>query len=193
MKALIDKIKSDGRMLGTDIVKVDSFINHQVDVNLMDEIGKDIADHFKDEGITKVFTIESSGIAPATFAAKYMNLPLVILKKSSSKTLSENLWQTEIISYTKGITYKLTLSKDYISDQDHILVIDDFLANGEAATGALRLIRRANATCAGLAVLIEKGYQPGRGKLEEQGVRVYSQARIKSINDGKIEFYEDED
>ncbi len=190
MEALKNKIKAEGKMLGEDIVKVDSFINHQVDVELMEDIGKDIADHFAGQGITKIFTIETSGIAPAVFAAKYMQLPLVILKKKASKTLNRNLWQTEVISYTKEVTYELTLSKDYISDQDHILIIDDFLANGEAATGAVRLIRKAHATVAGLAVLIEKSYQPGRGKLEAQGIPVYAQTRIACCKEGHIEFAE---
>ena len=188
MEALRERIQAEGKMLGEDILKVDSFINHQVDVGLMEEIGQDIAKHFAGQGITKIFTIESSGIAPAVFAAKYMELPLVIMKKKSSRTLSQNLWQTEVISYTKDVTYELTLSKDYINDQDHILIIDDFLANGEAATGAVRLIRKAHATVAGLAVLIEKAYQPGRGKLEAQGITVYAQTRIARCGEAGIEF-----
>ena len=191
MEALKERIRTEGKLLGEDIVKVDSFLNHQVDVNLMEDIGKDIADHYKGQGITKIFTIESSGIAPAVFAAKYMELPLVILKKRSSRTLSQNLWQTEVISYTKELTYELTLSKDYISDQDHVLIVDDFLANGEAATEAIRLIRKAHATVAGLAVLIEKTYQPGRKKLEEQGISVYAQARIACCQEHVIEFAPD--
>lgn len=177
--------------MGEDILKVDSFLNHQVDVKLMEDIGRDIAEHYQGQGVTKIFTIESSGIAPAVFAAKYMELPLVILKKRSSRTLSQNLWQTEVISYTKELTYELTLSKDYINDQDHILIVDDFLANGEAATGAIRLIRKAHATVAGLAVLIEKTYQPGRKKLEEQGISVYAQARIARCREQEIEFLPD--
>ena len=188
MDALKERIKAEGKLLGEDIVKVDSFINHQVDVELMEAIGQDIAEHFQGQGITKIFTIESSGIAPAVFAAKYMELPLVILKKRSSRTLSQNLWQTEVISYTKDVSYELTLSKDYISHEDHILIVDDFLANGEAATGALRLIRKAHATVAGLAVLIETVYQPGRAKLEEQGVTVYAQTRIARCGEQGIVF-----
>ncbi len=191
MEALKQKIRTDGKMLGEDIVKVDSFINHQVDVELMDAIGKDIAEHFAGQGITKIFTIESSGIAPSVFAAKYMQLPLVILKKKASRTLNQNLLQTEVFSYTKEIHYELTLSQEYISDQDHVLIIDDFLANGEAATGAIRLVRMAHATVAGLAVLVEKAYQPGRGKVEAQGIPVYAQARIKKCSESGIEFEED--
>jgi len=191
MEALKQKIRTDGKMLGEDIVKVDSFLNHQVDVELMDAIGKDIAEHYKDQGVTKIFTIESSGIAPSVFAAKYMGVPMVILKKKASRTLNQNLYQTEVFSYTKEIHYELTLSQEYISDQDHILIIDDFLANGEAATGAIRLIRMAHATVAGFAVLVEKAYQPGRGKVEAQGVQVYAQARIKKCSENGIEFEED--
>ena len=146
MEALRERIQAEGKMLGEDILKVDSFINHQVDVGLMEEIGQDIAKHFAGQGITKIFTIESSGIAPAVFAAKYMELPLVILKKKSSRTLSQNLWQTEVISYTKDVTV------------------------------------------AGLAVLIEKAYQPGRGKLEAQGITVYAQTRIARCGEAGIEF-----
>lgn len=191
MEILKQRIRKDGKMLGEDIVKVDSFLNHQVDVELMDAIGKDIAEHFAGQGITKIFTIESSGIAPSAFAARYMNLPLVILKKKASRTLNQNLLQTEVFSYTKETHYELTLSKEYISDQDHILIIDDFLANGEAATGAIRLVRMAHATVAGLAVLVEKAYQPGRSKVESQGIPVYAQARIKKCSENGIEFEED--
>ena len=192
MEALKQKIKTDGKMLGEDIVKVDSFINHQVDVELMDAIGKNIAEQFAGKGITKVFTIESSGIAPSVFAAKYLEVPLVILKKKSSRTLNQNLLQTEVFSYTKEIHYELTLSAEYISDQDHILIIDDFLANGEAATGAIRLIRMAHATTAGLAVLVEKAYQPGGDMIRSKCIRVESRARVASmsVKDG-IKFVEE--
>ena len=141
MKLLEDRILQDGTILGEDILKVDGFINHQVDVELMEELGKDMAEHFQEQVITKVFTIESSGIAPALFTAKYLNVPMVILKKQVSKNLRTEVWQTEVASYTKDVSYELTLAKNYISDTDHILIIDDFLANGEAATGAVRAER----------------------------------------------------
>lgn len=191
MKLLEEKILKEGIVLGSDILKVDGFINHQVDVELMEEIGKDMAGHFRNAGVTRVFTIESSGIAPALFTAKYLNVPMVILKKRASKNLQTEVWQTEVISYTKDTTYELTLAKNYISDEDHVLIIDDFLANGEAATGAVRLIRKAHATIAGIGVLIEKAFQPGRGKLEQQGIHVYSQARISAFENGQIRFCQD--
>ena len=188
MKLLEDRILQDGTILGEDILKVDGFINHQVDVELMEELGKDMAEHFQEQGITKVFTIESSGIAPALFTAKYLNVPMVILKKQVSKNLRTEVWQTEVASYTKDVSYELTLAKNYISDTDHILIIDDFLANGEAATGAVRLIRKAHATIAGVGVLIEKAFQPGRSKLESQGIQVYAQASIQAFEKGQIIF-----
>lgn len=188
MKLLEEKILKEGTVIGDDILKVDGFLNHQVDVKLMEELGKDMAEHFQGKGITKVFTIESSGIAPAAFTAKYLEVPMVILKKQVSRNLQTEVWQTEVISYTKDTSYELTLAKNYISDEDHILIVDDFLANGEAATGAVRLIRKAHATVAGVGVLIEKAFQPGREKLEAQGIPVYAQASIRSFENGKVQF-----
>lgn len=188
MKLLEERILREGMVIGEDILKVDGFINHQVDIELMEALGRDMAEHFKGQGITKVFTIESSGIAPALFTARYLGVPMVILKKQISKNLQTEVWQTEVASYTKDISYDLTLAKNYISDTDHILIVDDFLANGEAATGAVRLIRKAHATIAGVGVLIEKVFQPGRAKLEGQGITVYAQACIRAFENGQIIF-----
>lgn len=188
MQLLEEKILAEGQAVDENILKVDSFINHKVDPELMMEIGKELAEHFKDQGITKVVTIESSGIAPALTTALKMGLPLVILKKQPSKILNKNLYQTEVTSFTKGTSYELTLSTEQIDETDHVLIVDDFLANGEAATGALRLLRKAHATVAGLGILIEKSFQPGRDKLTEQGVHVYSLARISKMSAGRIEF-----
>ncbi len=191
MKILEDMIKEKGRALSEDILKVDSFINHQVDATLMQAIGKELAEHFKGQGITKVATIESSGIAPALMTALELDVPMLILKKQPSKVLNQNLYQTVVTSYTKGTSYELTLSKDFINENDHVLIIDDFLANGEAATGAIRLIRKAHATIAGVGILIEKSFQPGREKLTEQGIEVYSLARIAKLGENLIEFVEE--
>ena len=188
MKLLEDKILSEGTAVNADILKVDSFINHQVDPVLMTEMGKEFAEHFRGRGITKVATIESSGIAPAMMTAVTLNVPLLILKKQPSKILNSDLYQTQVTSFTKGTSYELTLSQKFVSERDHILIIDDFLANGEAATGAIRLLRKAHATIAGLGIVIEKSFQPGRGKLEEQGIEVYSLARIARMDKGLIEF-----
>ncbi len=188
MKLLEDKIKKDGLAVNEHILKVDSFINHQIDPMLMQEMGKDIAEHFKDKGITKIATIESSGIAPALMTAVTMDVPLIILKKQPSKILNQDLYQTVVTSFTKETNYELTLSKKYISDNDHVLIVDDFLANGEAATAALRLLRMSHATIAGFAVLIEKSFQPGREKLISQGIEVYALARIAKMAENYIEF-----
>ena len=191
MKELQERIKKDGIAVNEDILKVDSFINHQVDPVLMQQIGDAFAGHFGNKGITKVVTIESSGIAPALMTALSLNVPMIILKKQPSKILNDNLFQTEVTSFTKGTSYELTLSSKFVSEKDHVLIIDDFLANGEAATGAIRLIRKAHATIAGVGVLIEKAFQPGHEKLVSQGFDVYPLARISHMAKDEIEFLED--
>lgn len=188
MKILEEKILAEGKAINEDILKVDSFINHQVDPVLMRQIGEEFANHFKSYGVTKVATIESSGIAPAIMTAEALHVPMIILKKQPSKVLNDDLYQTAVTSFTKGTTYELTLSSKFISDSDHVLIIDDFLANGEAATGAIRLLRKAHATVAGIGILVEKSFQPGRDKLIEQGHEVYSLARIGKLAKDCIEF-----
>ena len=188
MQQLVDRIKNEGKALNETVLKVDGFINHQVDPELMEAIGTDFARRFKDAGITKVFTIESSGIAPALITAREMKVPLVILKKQTSKTLSGDVFQTKVTSFTKGVTYELTLNKNYIDSSDRILLIDDFLANGEAGSGACRLIEEAGAEVAGIGILIEKSFQKGRKRLEDAGYTVYSQARIARLGENVIEF-----
>ncbi len=188
MRLLEDRILRDGKALGSEVLKVDSFINHQVDVDLMDAIGRDFAEHFDSYGITKVFTIESSGIAPACMAARYLNVPLVILKKQTSRILNDSVIQTKVTSFTKGNTYELTLFRDYITEDDRILLVDDFLAHGEAASGAARIIKESGAKLAGIGILIEKSFQGGRERLNEAGYEVYSQARISRLEEGQIEF-----
>ncbi len=188
MKLLEDKIKADGIAVNEHILKVDSFINHQVDPMLMQEMGREIAEHFKDKGITKIATIESSGIAPALMTSIAMNVPMIILKKQPSKILNQDLYQTVVTSFTKETNYELTLSKRYINENDHVLIVDDFLANGEAATAALRLLRMSHATIAGFAVLIEKSFQPGRQKLTSQGIEVFALAKIAKMSENYIEF-----
>ncbi len=187
MKLLEEKVLAEGKAIDENILKVDGFINHQIDPELMKAVGEDFANHFKGQGITKVVTIESSGIAPAIMTAAALGIPLLVLKKSPSKILYEQTHQTIVTSYTKGNSYELTLSCGLISENDHVLIIDDFLANGEAATGAVRLIRKAHATIAGIGILIEKSFQPGRAKLEEQGFHVYSQVRIAKLEKDVIE------
>ena len=187
MKLLEDKILAQGKALNSSTLKVDSFINHQVDPELMNEIGKEFARHFKDAGITKVLTIESSGIAPSVYTAMHLGVPMIILKKQTSKILNGNVAQTNITSFTKGTSYELTLSLDYVNADDTVLIVDDFLANGEAATGAVRLAKAAGAKIAGIGILIEKSFQKGRQKLIDQGYDVYSLARVARLDENVIE------
>ena len=186
MKELEAKILSEGTAINETVLKVDCFLNHQVDPFLMQRVGEEFAEYYKDKGITKVFTIESSGIAPAVMTAIKLNVPMVILKKQQSKILNGDVYQT-----TKGTSYELTLSKKYIDKDDKILLIDDFLANGEAAFGGIRLIEGAGATVSGVGIVIEKSFQPGRQRLDDAGYDVYSLARVKRLAEGVIEFVEE--
>ena len=188
MESLKERIVNNGRALNETVLKVDSFLNHQVDAKLMYEMGTYFKEYYKNHGVTKIFTIESSGIAPTVMTALQMNLPMVILKKQQSKILNREVYQTTVHSFTKVMDYELTLSKKYISPDDNILVIDDFLANGEAALGAIRLIEEAGAKVAGVGIVIEKSFQPGRAILDEKGYDVYSLARVSKLGKGIIEF-----
>ena len=188
MELLNEMIKEKGKVVNEDVLKVDSFINHQVDSNLMKKIGIEFYNYFKKNNVTKVFTIESSGIAPALMTSCEFNVPLVILKKQISKTLNDEIYQTEVKSFTKNTIYNLTISKKFISPEDNILIIDDFLANGEAAKGTIKLIENAGAKVAGIGIVIEKSFQPGRKLLNDMGYDIYSLARIKSLSNNNIEF-----
>ena len=191
MKALQERILKDGVALNETVLKVDSFLNHGVDAHLMYEIGTEFKKYFDNHGVTKIFTIESSGIAPTVMTAMQMNLPMVTLKKQSSKILNGDVYQTTVHSFTKATDYELTLSKKYISQDDRILIIDDFLANGEAALGAIRLVEEAGAKVAGIGIVIEKSFQPGRKMLIEKGYEVYSLARVSKLDAGVIEFVQE--
>ena len=188
MKELKNRILEDGKALNETVLKVDTFLNHQVDSKLMYNMGTYCKKYFKNHRITRILTIESSGIAPTSITAMQMDLPMVILKKQQSKILNGNVYQTTVHSFTKGSDYELTLSKDYISKDDKVLIIDDFLANGEAALGAVRLVEEAGAKVSGIGIVIEKSFQPGRSKLEEKGYEVYSLARVKKLGKNLIEF-----
>ncbi len=189
MDLLKEKIKNDGIVINKNVLKVDNFLNHQVDTKLMDLIGKEFADYFKSKNITKVVTIESSGIAPAYAAALKLDVPLVIFKKQSSAILdTETTIQTPVHSFTKNTDYILMASKKYLSENDNILIIDDFLANGQAAMGAYRILKEAGSSVVGIGIVIEKSFQDGRKKLENLGLDVYSLARVSKISSDGIEF-----
>ncbi|AGF56793.1 MULTISPECIES: xanthine phosphoribosyltransferase [Clostridium] len=188
MESLHKKILEEGKALSGNVLKVDSFLNHQVDPDLMFEMGTYFKKYFENHGVTKIFTIESSGIAPSVMTAMQMNIPMVILKKQTSKILSNDFYQTTVHSFTKGHDYELTLAKKYINEADRILIIDDFLANGEAALGAIRLVEDAGAEVAGIGIVIEKSFQPGYKILKDKGYDLYSLARIAKLGDNIIEF-----
>ncbi|SHJ59220.1 xanthine phosphoribosyltransferase [Hathewaya proteolytica DSM 3090] len=190
MKQLHERILKDGHALSETVLKVDSFLNHAVDPQLMYDMGKEFKSYFEKKNITKIVTIESSGIAPAVMTAMQMNIEMIILKKQKSKILKEDTLQTTVHSFTKNTDYELTLSKKYISSEDNILIIDDFLANGEAAFGAIRLCEQVGAKIGGIGIVIEKSFQPGRKNLDEKGYDVYSLARVAKLGEGIIEFVE---
>ena len=187
MEELVEEIKEKGIAIGNEILKVDSFLNHQVDVKLMKKIGKEFSEYFKNKNVTKVVTIESSGIAPATMTALELDVPLLILKKKKPNTMEDEFIQTTVKSFTKGNEYKLTVSKKYIDQNDNVIIIDDFLANGESCLGAIRLVEELGAKVQGIGIVIEKSFQPGREKIDKRGYDIYSLARIKKLENGKIE------
>lgn len=188
MKLLEEKIKKDGKVLNENVLKVDSFLNHQIDPLLMNEIGKEFAARFAQDGVTKIVTIESSGIAPAVFAGLYMNVPVIFARKRKSVTLTEDLLTASVYSFTKNETNELSISKEYINEHDRVLIIDDFLANGQAGLALVEMVQQANAVVSGIGIVIEKSFQPGADKLCELGLRVESLARIHSLANGEVIF-----
>lgn len=193
MEALKKKIRECGRALNEHVLLVDMFLNHQVDCELMDKIGAEFQRLFAQAGITKVATIESSGIAPSAMTALRMGVPMIILKKATSVILTDGVVQTEVFSFTKRTSYQLTLKKEFIDKDDRVLVIDDFMANGEAAMGAAKLIERAGGTVAGIGIVISKNFQPGMKRLVDAGYNVKSLAPITRMGEGFVEFEDDEE
>ncbi|MBQ3269543.1 MAG: xanthine phosphoribosyltransferase [Clostridia bacterium] len=188
MDLLKQRILKEGRALNEHVLLVDSFLNHQVDVKLMRACGEEFARRFADAGVTRVATIESSGIAPAAMTALTMDLPMVILKKSVSSILKDGIIQTEVFSFTKNAPYLLTLKAHFIQPGDRVLLVDDFLANGEAAFGGIRLLEQAGAQVVGVGAVIAKAFQPGMEKLRAAGYRVEALAAVTRLADGVIEF-----
>lgn len=190
MELLKQKILREGRVENGDILKVDSFLNHQIDVELLNEIGKEFKKRFAKDNINKILTIEASGIAIACIAAQYFNVPVVFAKKTESRNLDKETYESNVYSYTKDKKYKIRVSKRYIDKSDNILIIDDFLANGKALLGLKDIIEQANANLIGAGIVIEKGFQKGGDLLRNDGVRVDSLVIIDSLENGRIEFRE---
>ena len=192
MKLLEEKIATEGIAIGTDILKVDMFLNHQMDVELLDEMGKEFKRLFADSGATKVVTIESSGIAIAVFVAKYLGLPALFAKKSKHKNVGDDVYSANSYSFTHGKEYTMIVSKKYLNKGDKVLIIDDFMAGGNACNALIDIINQAGAEVVGIGIAIEKGFQPGGKNLREKGYKVRSLAIVDSMNDGEISFRNDD-
>ena len=190
MKTLEERILKDGYVLGENILKVDSFLTHQVDLNLMKEIGKVFADKFKDAGITKVVTIEASGIAPALYTADALGVPMIFAKKSKNITMNEGILTAEVYSFTQQVSNTVSIASKYLSQQDKVLIVDDFLANGQAAKGLVEIVEQAGAKVEAIGIVIEKSFQDGRGLLEKTGIPVFSLARLERFENGQVVFKE---
>lgn len=189
MESLKEKIVIDGEIIMPNILKVDGFLNHQIDSQLFREIAKKFKEIFKDKKVTKVLTIEASGIALALAVAyEFDYVPVVFAKKGTSKTIADDVYKSQIHSFTKNLTYDACIKKEYLTKDDHVLVIDDFLANGQAMLGLLDMCEQAKATVSGIGIVIEKGFQDGRQLIEDKGYPVASLAIIKEFKDGRIIF-----
>jgi xanthine phosphoribosyltransferase len=191
MRELKEKIMSEGIVLSDHVLKVDSFLNHQMDPELMKKIGETFAEKFRDKKITKVITLESSGIGPALMTAYELGVPLIFARKRKSLTLNSDLYISKVYSFTKQEESEITISRKFIDSSDSILIIDDFLANGQAALGLIDIIQQAKAQLVGIGIVIEKAFQDGGKILRERGIQVESLARIASLCDGKVRFIEE--
>lgn len=192
MKLLEEKILTNGTVLPGNILKVDSFLNHQIDVSLLSELGKEFYRLFSEYNITKILTVEASGIPIACFAAQHFDVPVVFAKKGHHKNIGNDVYTAEVFSFTKGTSYTIFVSRKYLSSDDNILIIDDFLANGQAALGLKKIVEDAGATLKGVGIAIEKGFQDGGKKLRETGVPVKSLAIVDSMTDDSISFREND-
>lgn len=189
MELLEKRIIEDGEVLPGNILKVSNFLNHQIDTVLLDQMGEEFHRLFSDKEITKVITIESSGIAVAYPVASQFKVPLVFAKKHQSSNVNEGVYSTQVYSYTHGQTYNVVISKKYLNPDDKVLLVDDFLANGKALEGLIDIVEQAGAKVQGICIAIEKGFQDGGKLLREKGYQVESLAIVeKMTDDGKIEF-----
>lgn len=194
MKLLEDMIREKGEVYPGNILKVDSFLNHMVDVSLMDKMGEEFYQRYKDAGITKVLTIEASGIAIAAFVARRFDVPMLFAKKSKSLNIGDDVYTSRVSSYTHGTDYDITVSRKYLDSSDTVLLIDDFMALGNAMKGLIEICDQARARVAGIGICIEKGFQPGGADLRMMGIDVMSLAIIERMgDDGSIEFQRQED
>ncbi len=183
MKLLEERIRKDGVVKGNDVLKVDKFLNHQMDVELFTEIGKEFQRLFAGEKITKILTIEASGIGIACVAAQCFGVPVLFAKKNQTKNIAGDVYTSKVESFTHGRVYDIIVAKEFLKPEDHVLLIDDFLANGAALMGLITLVREAGATLVGAGICVEKAFQPGGQRIREMGVRVESLAKVKSMSE----------
>lgn len=188
MQLLKDRILKDGVVKPGHVLKVDSFLNHQMDIQLINEIGKEFRRRFPSDKITKILTIEASGIGIACIAAQYFNVPVIFAKKAQSINIDGDVYQSKVESFTHKRTYDVILSKRFLNADDHVLIIDDFLANGCALRGLIEIVKQAGATIEGAGIVIEKGFQEGGAMIREQGVHLESLAIVESMTDDGLTF-----
>lgn len=190
MKLLEERIRKDGTVKAGNVLKVDSFLNHQMDIDLFNEMGKEWARLFADRKITKILTVEASGIGIACVAAQHFHVPVVFAKKSQSVNIDGEVYSTKIESFTHKRVYDVIVSKKFLHQEDHILIIDDFLANGCALEGLIDIVNKAGASVEGVGIAVEKGFQKGGDLIRSKGIRVESLAIVESMDDktGEITF-----
>ncbi|KRN05788.1 xanthine phosphoribosyltransferase [Liquorilactobacillus sucicola DSM 21376 = JCM 15457] len=188
MKLLEERIREDGVVLDGDVLKVNQFLNHQIDPELMYAVGQEFKRLFGEEDITKILTVESSGIAPAIMAGLLMHVPVVFAKKQKSSTLNGSLYTAKVYSYTKKVENTISVDAKFLSTNDNVLIIDDFLANGQAVNGLLDICKLAQAHVVGAGIVIEKSFQQGAELIRKRGVRLESLARISSFAGNKVHF-----
>ena len=183
MELLKERIRRDGKVKGNDVLKVDSFLNHQIDVALLEEIGREFQRRFAGCGVNKIFTIEASGIGIACITAQSFHCPVVFAKKSQTKNIAGEVYATKVESFTHGRVYDVIVSKRFLGPGDNVLIIDDFLANGAALEGLIDLVEQSGAALAGAGIVIEKAFQPGGDRIRARGIRVEALARVKSMDE----------
>ena len=192
MKLLEDRIRQDGVVLPGNVLKVNQFLNHQIDPQLMYEIGQEFVRLFKERPVTKILTVEASGIAPAIMAGLVMNVPVLFARKKKPSTLDDMTYTAEVYSYTKKVTNTISVDSKFLSENDHVLIIDDFLANGQAVKGMLEICRQADVKVEGVGIVVEKSFQEGADWIKGQGIRLESLARISSFENDAVHFVGEE-
>lgn len=193
MQLLKDRIRKDGKIKSGNVLKVDSFLNHQMDIKLFEEIGKEFKRRFADVEVNKILTIEASGIGIACVVAQYFDVPVLFAKKNKTKNIAGEVYTSQVESFTHGRVYDIIVSKEFLGKGDKVLLIDDFLANGKALEGLAKLVEDSGAALVGAGVVIEKGFQPGGDNLRKQGIRLESLAIVDSMDEekGTIVFRDD--